>query len=201
VLISPTGTLTSWNNTFTWTGVSGATWYLLEVQTSNGTPVLSKWYRTSATGCSGDLSCVVLPAETMSLANGDYKWRIQDYGAYGYGPFTAFTNFTIPTPVLVPAVLISPTGTLTSWNNTFTWTGVSGATWYLLEVQTSDGTPVLSKWYRTSATGCSGDLSCVVLPAEMMSLANGDYKWRIQDYGAYGYGPFTAFTNFALNLP
>ena len=37
-VIAPTGTLTSWNNTFSWTGVGGATWYFLDVQTSHRSP-------------------------------------------------------------------------------------------------------------------------------------------------------------------
>ena len=40
-----------------------------------------------------------------------------------------------------------PSGTLTSWDKSFNWTGLSGATWYNLEVQTSGGTPVLDDWY------------------------------------------------------
>ena len=34
---------------------------------------------------------------------------------------------------------------------------------------------------------------------ELASLTNGDYKWHMRDYGAYGYGPFTPYLNFTLN--
>ena len=92
----------------------------------------------------GDRSCVVSPAGTLNLVNGDYKWRIRDYGATGYGSYTAFQNFTLNT---AGVELGQPSGTLTSWDKSFNWTGLSGATWYNLEVQTSGGTPVLDDWY------------------------------------------------------
>jgi hypothetical protein len=96
LLIAPSGTLGSWNNTFSWTGQSDATWYLLEVYTSGGTQVFRKWYTSPQTGCSGGAACSVIPPETAALASGAYKWRILDYGAYGYGTWTSYLNFTLP---------------------------------------------------------------------------------------------------------
>ena len=271
-LIAPAGEQTSWNNTFSWTGVNGAAWYLVQVQTNNDTVMLQKWYTADVAGCAGDLSCAVSPAETLDLSNGDYKWRILDYGDYGYGSWTPYTNFNLnaacytltmdvlpigsgainastqncsggymsgtvvqltalpnsgytfaswsgnaagtSNPVSITmdahksitanltalgATLIAPVGEQTSWNNSFTWTGVNEATWYLVQAQTNDDTVILQKWYTADAAGCSGDLSCVVSPEETLNLANGDYKWRILDYGDYGYGSWTPYTNFSLN--
>ena len=226
--ISPSGTLTSWDKTFSWTGLSDATWYLLEVQTSGGTQVFRKWYTSAQTGCSGGTACSVTPAG-LSLANGDYKWRVMDYGAYGYGTNSAFMNFTLEPGLLhadderqpgwerhsecssaencaggytagsvvqltaVPDTgyafrelergcerddqpglgddgweqerhgqlcaatrPIAPSGTLTSWDNTFSWTGLSDATWYLLEVQTSGGHAGLPPVVHQHADGLLG---------------------------------------------
>jgi len=107
-------------------------------------------------------------------------------------------NFNVDTPAVA---LGSPSGFLTSWDHSFNWTGLSGATWYLLEVETSTGTPVYSAWYTSSGAGCGSGTACSVAPVELMNLANGDYKWRIQDYGPSGYGSFTGYQNFTLNLP
>jgi uncharacterized repeat protein (TIGR02543 family) len=206
----------------------------------------------------------------LSLANGDYKWRVQDYGAYGYGLNSAFKNFTLnaacytlttnvnpggsgtvnapaqtcaggytagsvvqltavpntgylfdnwsgaasgtsnPVSVVMDGdktitanfkatvVLIAPTGTVTGWDNTFSWTGLSNATWYLLEVYTSGDTQVHRKWYTSAQTGCSGGTGCSVVPPETAGLANGAYKWRMLDYGAYGYGTWTNYSNFSI---
>ncbi len=268
--LTPSGVLTSWDNSFTWTGLSDATWYLLEVQTSGGTQVFRKWYTSSQTGCSGGTACSVTPTD-LNLGNGDYQWRVLDYGAYGYGINSAFKTFTLSaacytlttnvspagsgtvnvpaqscpggyiagTVVQVTAVPgsgyafsswsgdaggmtnpvsitmngdktvtanmrgntpLSPSGTLTTWNNTYSWTGLSDATWYLLEVQTSGGTQVHRKWYTSAQAGCSAGTACSVTPAETAYLPNGDYKWRVMDYGAYGYGLYSAFKTFTLNL-
>jgi uncharacterized repeat protein (TIGR02543 family) len=96
-------------------------------------------------------------------------------------------------------VLISPSGALTTWGNTFSWTGITEATWYLLEIYTPDGTQVFRKWYTSDQSGCTGGTACSIAPPETAGLANGDYKWRILDYGAYGYGTWTPYTTFTLN--
>ncbi|MFZ5883845.1 MAG: InlB B-repeat-containing protein, partial [Chloroflexota bacterium] len=253
-----------------WTGHAQATHYLLEVRKADDTVVLWKWYTSSQAGCAGGSACSLSPAELTGLANGSYKWRIRDYGAYGYGPFTPFMNFTLSaacytltasanpgaggvvttsaqncaggyvagnvvqvtvmpntgyvftgwsgdasgtattvsvtmngnksvTANLRGNTLLSPSGTLTSWSNTFTWTGHPTATHYLLVVQRPDDSFVLWKWYTASQAGCAGGSACSLSPAELAGLANGSYKWRIRDYGAYGYGPFTPYMNFTLS--
>ncbi|NWG32797.1 MAG: hypothetical protein HXY42_00005 [Chloroflexi bacterium] len=271
--LNPSGTLSSWDYAFTWTGArNDATHYLLEIQTSGGAQVFRKWYTSAQTNCAGGTACSVTPTG-LSLANGDYKWRVMDYGTYGYGLNSAFKNFTLSgvacytlttnvnpaasgnvtapaqtcpggytagsviqltavpntgylfnnwsgdasgttNPVSVTMngnksvtanfkatpVLIAPNGTLTSWNNTFSWTGLSNATWYLLEVYTADGSvQVFRKWYTSTQTNCPGGTSCFVSPPETAGLANGNYKWRILDYGAYGYGTWTGYMNFTLS--
>jgi uncharacterized repeat protein (TIGR02543 family) len=270
--ISPSGTLTDWDRTFTWSGFSDATWYLIEVQTSSGTQVFRQWYTSTQTNCADGTACSVTPIG-LSLANGDYKWRVLDYGAYGYGTNSAFKTFTLdltttchtltmgvnptgsgavnataqnceggylegtivqltavpntgyafsdwsgdvtgttsPASVVMDGdkaitanfkamlVLISPSGTLTSWDNTFAWMGISDATWYLLEVYTPDGTQVFRMWYTSAQTGCAGGTDCSVMPPETAGLANGNYKWRMLDYGAYGYGTWTPYLNFGLD--
>ena len=272
-LLSPSGTVTSWGNTFSWTGHAAATYYLVEVQKTDNTTVLRKWYTAAQAGCAGGTACSISPVELATLANGDYKWHMRDYGAYGYGLFTPYMNFTLNaacytlgtavapalsgvvnvntgenctggytagTVVQVSAVpntgfvftgwsgdasgtsnpvsvtmdgsksvtadmrgetLLSPTGTLTSWGNTFSWTG-HAASHLLPGGSAEDGQhPVLRKWYTAAQTGCAGGTACSISPAELATLANGDYKWHMRDYGAYGYGPFTPYTNFTLNVP
>jgi len=94
-LLTPSGAQGTWNNTFTWTGHPTAEWYLLQVQTSAGDPVYLQWYTSDQTGCTGGSNCSVSPAETLNLTAGSYKWRMLDYGAYGYGNWTDFVNFIV----------------------------------------------------------------------------------------------------------
>ena len=67
------------------------------------------------------------PAETASLANGGYKWRILDYGdGYGYGGWSAFTNFSLNGACYTLTANVSPAigGTL----NTTTQNCIGGYT-------------------------------------------------------------------------
>ena len=81
----------------------------------------------------------------------------------------------------MPIAPVSPPE-LTSWNNTFSWTGVNGATYYLLEVYDGSNTRILNQWFSTSAAGCDSDTSCDASPTSLATLGNGDYTWRVRDY-------------------
>ena len=48
-------------------------------------------------------------------------------------------------------------GVLSGWDHSFHWTGLSTATWYELEMQTTDGTSVFSTWYMSEWAGCAGE--------------------------------------------
>jgi uncharacterized repeat protein (TIGR02543 family) len=264
-LNSPVNIMPNWDKSFQWDGVTGASRYYLELLKADNTLVHRKWYE-AGTYCIG-LDCVVTPA-IGSLPNGDYKWRVLDYGGYGYGSWTNFTNFTLDaacytltTAVNLPgsgtvttsaqnctggftvgtvvqvtavpnagyvftnwggdasgtsnpvsvtmtgnksvtanlreasATLISPAGTPPSWNGSFQWSGVTGASRYYLELLKADNTLVHRKWYYADVS-CV-DLTCVVTPV-IGTLPAGEYKWRLLDYGAYGYGSWTNLTNFTL---
>jgi hypothetical protein len=169
--------------------VSGATYYYLLVQTPDGNVLFGKWY--AATSCTGTTWSVT--PEGLNLPNGIYQWRIRDYGDYGYGAWTALQDFTLNLPL--PGVTLGePIGTMTSWDQSFNWTGVSGATYYYLLVQTPDGNVLFGKWY--AATSCTGT-TCSVTP-EGLNLPNGIYQWQIRDYGDYGYRAWTALQDFTL---
>ncbi|MBK9926009.1 MAG: cadherin repeat domain-containing protein [Anaerolineales bacterium] len=96
--------------------------------------------------------------------------------------------------------LIAPSGPLTSWNNTFSWTGHTAATNYFVEVRKADNTVVLTKWYTAAQASCDTDTSCTITPSELANLGVGSYKWRVRDYGTYGYGPYSPYMTFDLTL-
>ena len=192
-LVAPSGTLDGWENTFSWTGISSAEYYQLEVYDATDTLIVGQWYATSI--CTG-LNCAVSPSETGNLTSGDYTWRVQTYGAGVFGPWTDFMNFTINA---VNLNLISPTGALTSWTNTFHWTGISDAEYYHLELRdASSDALVQDLWFNTNI--CIG-LNCAASPTETQNLVNGDYKWRLQTYGSSGYTSWMEYLTFSLNAP
>ena len=110
---------------------------------------------------------------------------MQTYGATGFGPYTEFMNFSLRV-----IGLAAPSGTLSSWNNTFSWTGLADADFYRLEVYDAGDVLIYGQWYTNDI--CTG-LECAVSPAETANLGDGDYKWRVQTYGSSGFGPWTSF--------
>ena len=167
---------------------------MIDVRDAADALILSTYYNTTV--CSG-LNCAVAPATLASLANGAYKWRMRTYtNGVGYGPWTDYTTFTLNLSTLT---LVSPSGTLTSWDRYLRWSGLAGANFYMIDVRDAADALVLSTYYNT--TVCSG-LNCAAAPATLASLANGGYKWRMRTYtSGVGYGPWTDYTTFTLNLP
>ena len=141
-------------------------------------------------------TCSVMAPELSSLPNGLYRWHLLDYGASGYGTWTGWQEFTLN--ISIPVVVLGePSGELPSWDGSFHWTGVADATYYYLQVQNADGEILLGRWNATEVA-CVGE-TCSVMAAELSSLPNGLYRWRIQDYGPYGFGTWTQFQEFTLN--
>jgi len=197
VLISPTGAQSPWNNTFNWTGVTGATHYYLEVRkTSDMSVIYGHWYLV-ADACSG-LDCSVSPTQTALLPAGDYQWRVKDWSAAGQSPWTSYMTFSIPAPAVI--TLVSPSGLQDPWLNTFEWTGIPSSTHYYLEVRkTSDMAVVYGHWY-TIASVCSG-LNCSVSPTQTALLPAGDYQWHVKDWSAAGQSPWTEYMTFSIPAP
>jgi uncharacterized repeat protein (TIGR02543 family) len=176
--------------------LSGACYSL----TTNVNPSMGGVVTASAQNCPGGYTAgsVVQVSVTPSAGYVFTGWSGDASGTSGTVSVTMNGNKSV-TANLRGNTLIAPSGTLGGWSNVFSWTGHAAATHYLLEVRKADDTLVLWKWYTASQAGCAGGSGCSLSPAELAGLANGTYKWRVRDYGAYGYGPFTPFMTFLLN--
>jgi hypothetical protein len=96
-----------------------------------------------------------------------------------------------------PAILISPSGSITDNTPTYTWNAVSTATWYLLWVNDSTGNKI-QQWYTASAVGCaSGAGTCTVRPSTM--LASGSGTWWVLAWNTAGYGPWSRGMSFTVH--
>ena len=96
------------------------------------------------------------------------------------------------------SVLDAPIGTLSNWDEYLqldrrAWRNLVPAGSVHSERYTG-----LSEMVHQPETGCAGGTACSLTPADM-GLPNGDYQWRVMDYGAYGYGIWTNFKSFTLN--
>jgi hypothetical protein len=175
-----------------WDTVPGATGYHVQVSsTSAFTPLAVNDSTVSAT------------EHTVSLTSGiTYYWRVRARNSAGYGAFSVTWTFTTGTPPITPPVPPIPTGdTLTAptpayplsgalnvpATPTFTWSSVSGATLYHLEVIGSDFASI--KFVNDSTlTGNSravGPLQYLV-----------GYSWRVRARNGSGWGPWSATITF-----
>jgi hypothetical protein len=195
-LVSPSGSISSTNPTYTWSAVSAATWYQLWVNDGVGSPKIQLWYTATQAGCaSGTGTCSVTPA--TAVAAGQCRWWILTWNTYGYGPWSDGMSFTVSTAgVPGKASLVWPSGSIASTTPTYAWNAVPAATWYQLWVNDSIGSPKIQSWYTAAQAGCaSGSGTCSVTPPT--SLAPGQCQWWIQTWNTYGYGPWSdgmAFT-------
>jgi hypothetical protein len=206
--VSPAGTVTGFNNSFTWTGMTRATDYVIEVFTAADVRIGSPTWRTAsqASCIAPDLDC----ATTIGLGNlapGDYKWHVRAYDSatVTYGDWTAYQTFSIPAPQpLGPLTAISPAGSVSNYDNSFSWTGITRATDYVIEVYTSGDVSVVSPTWRTaSQAACvAPDLDCATTVG-LGNLAAGDYKWRVRAYdnATATYGAWTDYQAFTISAP
>ena len=194
--LSPLGTMTSWDKTFQWTGNTGAAWYILNVRNASDVLIKNIWVSAADAQCASDTSCsFIIP--NFNLVNGSYSWRVLNYGGYGYGQWTAYQPFVLS--ILPLNTLVSPVTTMTSWDKTFQWIGNSGATQYIINVKNASGALIKNIWVSPAVAQCASDTSCTYIIPNF-NLANGSYSWRVQNYGAYGYGQWTAYQPFVLNI-
>jgi hypothetical protein len=195
-LTSPTGNIGTNNPTYSWNEVSGATWYYLWVEGSNGN-VLKQWYTSAQANCNGT-TCSVSNA-TPDLGGGTHTWWVQTWSSAGYGPWSTELTFTPPTSTLPgAATLASPEGNIGTNNPIYTWNEVSDATWYYLWVDGPNGN-VIKQWYTAAQAGCNGS-TCSVANATP-GLAAGSYTWWVQTWNAGGYGPWSDPETFSFALP
>jgi len=187
-LVSPNGSITTNNPTYTWNKVAAATWYNVYVSGPSGY-VFSEWY-SSAAVC-GASQCSIANATT--LAAGEHRWWVQTWnGTGGYGPWSTGMSFTTTPPAA--ASLNTPNGVTTS-NPTYNWDKVSAATWYYIYIQGPSGNLVHADWY-SSATAC-GMSTCSIAGATP-GLTSGQYRWWIQTWNSVGYGPWSSGLNFSV---
>lgn len=92
-LISPSGSINDTTPTYSWSAVSGSTWYYLWVNDSLGNKTKT-WYTSTQVGCvSGAGTCSITPSTT--LASGSGTWWIQTWSNNGTGPWSNGMAFSV----------------------------------------------------------------------------------------------------------
>ena len=194
-LVSPAGGGIGATPIYTWNAVPGATWYELWVNDSAQGKKLDQWYTAAAVGCpAGTGLCSVGPS--VPLAPGAATWWIQWWGPSGSASWSAGMAFIVSGPSTM-ATLLSPSGSGSPPTPTYSWSPVSGMSWYYLWVVDSTG-PKVQVWLQAATAGCgSGTGTCRYTPSA--ALAPGAVTWWIEGWSPAGYGPWSLGLSFTVS--
>jgi lysophospholipase L1-like esterase len=176
---TPSGSTCTGTPTFTWTreGNGHATWYELELELAPSTDIFSDWYpRLTVSGsgtavsgiCSGS-TCSVTPA--LGLGAGNYEWRVRGRSPRGFSSFSSEVPFTVHTgPPGTPSGVAPAEGAEVGTSDpTYTWSDVSGAASWALEI---DGGGFEAVSPSCGGGLCSDDAVTTVDP--------GNHTWRVR---------------------
>jgi hypothetical protein len=193
--VSPTGTITGSNVTYTWTSVAGAIAYRLSIR-NNGGPAMEWWFTSTAAGCDGGGLCSATPV--VELVSGTAEWQVQAWTDVGHSSWSPPIIISVPAALVdgsVPAapVLVSPSGTTTS-TPTFTWNASAAATYYYVQIYDSSGLRA-DPWVTPEAVGCSsGTETCTFSPG--IALTSGAGSWQVLAWNPTGYSPWSSLMTF-----
>jgi len=109
-------------------------------------------------------------------------------GTGGEGPWSGM-NFTV-TVAPGGANPITPNGSITPSDRTFTWTRNLGCHVVCAQHHTAGGGTTIHNAWHSEADACSGTTCSFTLPS---NLAPGSYEWQVRTWNPYG-------TNFARGV-
>jgi hypothetical protein len=168
--------------TFSWSSVSGATSYRIQVSTSSAFSTLEINQTTSSTSYTPGSP---LPA-------GTHYWRVRASNTCGDGPWSSAWSVIIVALPSAPNLLSPDNGSSTSDDTpTFTWSSVSGATSYSIQVSTSSTFTTLEINETTSDTSYTPGSP---LPA-------GTHYWRVRASNTCGDGPWSSTWSVIVVAP
>ena len=167
---------------YTWQADSLASWYELAID-KDGQSFFDQWFTLS--------NSVVNPAtgqfavDVSQRAMGTYQWRVRGWNSSGYGQWSGSQTFTEGA-----TTLLAPAGTATSASPVFTWSAVSGVTWYQVWIG-RNGAFYNSTWVEGANTWT---------PTSSLPQA-GQYEWWVQTWNSDGYGPWSGPAYFTVPQP
>lgn len=173
-----------------WGSVSDAAGYDLEISSNNTTDLDGSFSTVeySSTGLTTDSH-----TPTTQLSDAAHYWHVRSYDSAGnYSDWSPTWTFTVDTSLPQAPTLTSPSdgGTITTGTPTFSWSAVTGAASYNLEVSTSEtftGTLTLDQ----TVTGATS-----YTPSS--ALSNDTYYWRVSSNLAPT--QFSSVWSFTVNV-
>jgi len=180
---TPSDDITDTTPKYTWTKEVGAVKY--QIQLRQGTTVI--YNKFAGSGACGSSTCSKTPSTTLGYLN--YKWRVRAKVGGVWGAWSSYKTFTVK-PGPKPK---TPSGNITDRTPKYTWTVVSGAAKY--QIQLRKGTTLVYNKYASS-TAC-GTSTCSKTPATILGYFN--YKWRVRAKIGGVWGPWSFYKTFTVN--
>jgi hypothetical protein len=180
---------------FSWSSVSNATWYRLEIRRQTDS-FLTRWYTSAVARCGGPaVSCWVAP--DVAFQSGEMTWRVQGWNDHGYGGWSGWTTATLIDDFRAAAPRsVAPVDVHTTSHPTMRWRAIPGATWYWLWVEAPDGS-ARTEWADARESGCArGTNLCDHLLA--MALAEGPLRWWVRPWRRSEWGQWSPAANFTV---
>lgn len=168
--------------TLVWNASANATSYTYQVST---TPVFNNIIDS---GTVTNTQHIV--GNGLLLQGYTYFWRVCAKNSYGSSSWSTVWNFSTSVGPNAPN-LISPANSSSniSLTPTLTWSAVSGALSYLVEISSGSDFIVITDSATTSSTQRN-------VPAGKLSLSN-TYYWRVRANNNITYGPWSVVWNFS----
>jgi hypothetical protein len=194
-LVAPSGEITINNPAFTWKVVPGASRYYLMVYSDKSASYVI--YRTlTASAVCGAETCAY--TSTLTLKHGGYKFKVRAGNATvwsAYSPSMIFNAYLAPAAPVTSEP--APNTRLTVQRPVYRWRAVPGATKYQIHLYSSTKKATVTTYTVTTASMCTGD-DCWYKPTT--NLSSGQYKFRMRAYNSYGYGDYTEYQPFTVQL-
>ena len=182
------GASTQWNQTFSWSAVSGAT-YRLEIASDQAFSII-KHQEFNLTTNSKTIDLSVLESGKT------YYWRVMCTEPEKQSTASDVASFKAPTRTSAPVpTLVSPNnGVKIEDDVTFSWKTTSGVETYTLEISSMNNFSTLKLSHEmtsSSATTLSYDVP-------LAQLAKGTYYWRVKASGKYYNDSYSSVRSFEV---
>lgn len=189
VLLSPPNGSTniSLTPTLSWSNVSGASYYRLQVSTNSG-------FTTTVIDINGLVNPGYVVPSGFLNNNTTYYWRVNASNSGGTSDWSSVWNFTtVPAPPAAPT-LISPTNGQTGVSVTpnLDWSDVSGATSYTVQVSLNSGFTAIVVNEDVTASNYQ-------VPSGILS-GQTTYYWRVNASNIGGTGPWSTVWSFTTMI-
>lgn len=200
-LVYPTGTIRELGPFYTWKRVEGATYYYLMVYSNKTSEYII--YRTlypdeiyrDVKLCEGD-TCRY--KSTIDVEDGTYVFSVQSGNSLALSDKNTMPFEVSQRPIQPTLGAPDPSELVITALPTYNWLPTETATSYMLQIFSNAQNTIIAT-HTLNASGVCGETACAVKPTNI-KLSGGLYKWRLKGANSYGWGKYTNWQEFTVQL-